>query len=101
MAAETERLALTAELVSSHRLPRIPGNPKSKVYRKYIPDGRKTEIESLDPRVLAQLVRDVIEGCIDKDARKATEAEEQEAQEKIRDAVAPVLAAIEKARGSA
>lgn len=60
-----ERLALTGDLVASHRIRLDPGNPKSTVYKKYIKEGVKAEIEALDPAVLVGLIRGAIEECLD------------------------------------
>lgn len=97
---QTERLALTARLVSRHKLTLFRGNPKSHVYRKFIPSGLKAECEALDPKELSRLIERAIKECIEDDREAQREEEEEEARDTIREAARPVLDSIEKAGGS-
>lgn len=78
---EFTRLAVTPEHVERYRLPTAP--PKSTDRRAFT--GRTCQAEALDPKTLAEIVRDAIEARQDAETRQAVIEREDDERERLRE----------------
>lgn len=81
------KIALTMDQVEEHDPPPNPAkisDPRAKAYIEKFGDS-SWEVDALPPDVLAQLIRDAFESCIDADALDAIKEQEEEDKEWLRE----------------
>jgi hypothetical protein len=87
---EFVRLAVTPRQIAAHHLPQAP--PKKEDNRSF--SGLTTQVESLPPDILAEIIQSAITGRLDRAAYDAVLAREEEAKAELRRVLLPALEKI-------